>query len=221
VLWTEIIAPEDKSVRLLIEHLRFTELFWEDGKTMNTDSEHDPEAVRDVLAADEFPLGDATPELAVEAHDVLAADEFPLGDADPVLHSEPIHDVLAADEFPLGDADPVLEREEFEHELHRDEHGHHGDHHHHDHHHHHDGDDVIYIDLPVVAGVLVGVAGVVFGVWQMRKRQAIEQSWTRAKADAALAAAQQVPERARETADHMSEAAGRVADDLRKRLKRA
>jgi hypothetical protein len=34
-------------------------------------------------------------------HDILAAEEFPLGEADPHLHREPPHDVLAAEEFPL------------------------------------------------------------------------------------------------------------------------
>jgi hypothetical protein len=48
---------------------------------------------------------------------VLAAEEFPVGDADPVLHAdhalgEPPHDVLAAEEFPVGDADPGLHAEQ-------------------------------------------------------------------------------------------------------------
>src|SRR5581483_10803639 len=44
------------------------------------------------------------------AHDVLAAEEFGMGEADPALHEEPPHDVLAADEFVVGAADPALHR---------------------------------------------------------------------------------------------------------------
>ncbi|MHB8694063.1 MAG: hypothetical protein ACYDHH_22725 [Solirubrobacteraceae bacterium] len=70
-------------------------------------------AAHDVLAAEEFPVGAAAPELQqpVEpAHDVLAAEEFGVPAADPELseRSGEAHDVLAAEEFPLGSADPVL-----------------------------------------------------------------------------------------------------------------
>jgi hypothetical protein len=69
------------------------------------------EPAHDVLAAEEFPLGDADPGLHVEpAHDVLAADEFAVGASDPALHVERAHDVLAADEFAVGAADPELRR---------------------------------------------------------------------------------------------------------------
>ncbi len=42
------------------------------------------------------------------AHDILAAEEFAVGDSDPRLHEEPAHDVLAAEEFAVGAFDPVL-----------------------------------------------------------------------------------------------------------------
>ncbi|MEO6858991.1 MAG: hypothetical protein ABI323_10445 [Solirubrobacteraceae bacterium] len=42
------------------------------------------------------------------AHDILAAEEFAVGDSDPRLHHEPAHDVLAAEEFAVGALDPVL-----------------------------------------------------------------------------------------------------------------
>jgi hypothetical protein len=42
------------------------------------------------------------------AHDILAAEEFAVGDSDPRLHREPAHDVLAAEEFAVGAFDPVL-----------------------------------------------------------------------------------------------------------------
>lgn len=58
--------------------------------------------------------------------DVLAAEEFPVGDAD--AHSHPSgdapHDVLAADEFAVPAADPVL-HEQHLHSHEHDEHGHH------------------------------------------------------------------------------------------------
>jgi hypothetical protein len=38
-------------------------------------------------------------------HDILAAEEFALGEADPGLHREPATDVLAAEEFALPAAD--------------------------------------------------------------------------------------------------------------------
>jgi hypothetical protein len=79
------------------------------------------EAVRDVLAAEEFPVGAPDPSLNSEpAHDVLAAEEFAVGSGDPELHHGPVelpedpsgiqepHDVLAAEEFalPAGPIDP-------------------------------------------------------------------------------------------------------------------
>jgi hypothetical protein len=42
------------------------------------------------------------------AHDILAAEEFAVGDSDLRLHQEPAHDVLAAEEFAVGAFDPVL-----------------------------------------------------------------------------------------------------------------
>src|ERR1700744_6116366 len=126
---TKIIARPTQPSSVLTADLRFAVLVWEHLVTMSTDSEHDPEQIHDVLAAEEFPLGQAVPELVEEPHDVLAAEEFPLGDGDPVLHDEPAHDVLAAEEFPLGDADPELEHEQQVH-----------DHPDHDHHHHHGHD---------------------------------------------------------------------------------
>jgi hypothetical protein len=40
--------------------------------------------------------------------DVLAAEEFAVGDSDPHLHEDPPHDVLAADEFAVPGHDPRL-----------------------------------------------------------------------------------------------------------------
>ena len=87
--------------------------------SMMTDHDETPDTVHDVLAAEEFGMGEADPGLHQESpHDVLAADEFEVGAADPSLHRGPIivppepgagprpHDVLAADEFavPAGPA---------------------------------------------------------------------------------------------------------------------
>jgi hypothetical protein len=84
-----------------------------------TDHDDTPEDVHDVLAAEEFGMGEADPALHRESpHDVLAAEEFEVGAVDPSLHRGPItvpaepgagpraHDVLAADEFavPAGPA---------------------------------------------------------------------------------------------------------------------
>lgn len=88
---------------------------------MSAMTEHadNPGPVRDVLAAEEFGVGEADPALHEEPpHDVLAADEFGVGTADPSLHRGPVvvpaepgagpraRDVLAADEFavPAGPA---------------------------------------------------------------------------------------------------------------------
>ncbi len=186
---------------------------------MSSDPKHDPAQAHDVLAADAFPVGDATPELGEAPRDILAAEEFPLGDADPELHDEPAHDVLAAEEFPLGDADPELEREQEAHDHGHDHHDH--DHHDHDHSHGHDHDDgnATYIDLPVVGGIVAAVAGVGVAVWRLRRRRVAK---TRAQqvAEAATAAAQHLPERVGDAAEQVHQAAGRVTGGLRKRLKR-
>ena len=86
-----------------------------------TDHDETPDGAHDVLAAEEFAVGEADPALHHESpHDVLAADEFGVGTADPALHRGPItvpaepgagpaaHDVLAADEFavPAGPVPP-------------------------------------------------------------------------------------------------------------------
>ena len=73
---------------------------------------HEPqEPPHDILAAEEFALGDADPVLHTEhekPHDVLAVDEYGMPAPDPRLHHEPPHDVLSAEEYAMGDADPVL-----------------------------------------------------------------------------------------------------------------
>jgi uncharacterized protein (TIGR03382 family) len=85
----------------------------------NRDLTPEEQEARDVLAAEEFPMGSGDPELA-PVHDVLAAEEFPLGSGDPGLHHGPFappadpsgieepHDVLAAEEFavPAGPLEP-------------------------------------------------------------------------------------------------------------------
>lgn len=67
------------------------------------------EPAHDILAAEEFGVGEPDPSLhADRPHDVLAAEEFGMGTPDPRLHVELAHDILAAEEFALGDSDPVL-----------------------------------------------------------------------------------------------------------------
>ncbi len=90
-----------------------------------TDHDETPETVHDILAAEEFGVGEADPGLHREPpRDVLAADEFGVGAADPSLHRGPItvplepgagpraHDVLAADEFPVPAGPAPAERDE-------------------------------------------------------------------------------------------------------------
>jgi hypothetical protein len=90
-----------------------------------TDHDDTPDTVHDVLAAEEFGMGEADPGLHQESpRDVLAADEFGVGAADPSLHHGPItvpaepgagpraHDVLAADEFPVPAGPVTADRNE-------------------------------------------------------------------------------------------------------------
>ena len=69
------------------------------------------EQPHDILAAEEYALGDSDPVLHAEhekAHDVLSAEEYGVPAPDPRLHRESPHDVLSAEEYGIGDADPIL-----------------------------------------------------------------------------------------------------------------